>query len=197
MNWIHDANRQWWVLGAASCVLGLVVLDETVVGVALPTIRAELSLSPVGAHWVVNAYLTAFTCFVAVGGRLGDVLGRRAFFIAGTATFALGSLVAGAAPSGGWLIAGRALQRTGAAVAFPASLAIITGAFPPERRGSAFALQTTIGGIFMSSGPLIGGFFSETVSSSWIFWINLPCAAGIASALKSVKDGRQGGGFKG
>jgi len=189
---IRDDNRQWWILGAASCVLGLVVLDETVVGVALPTIRSDLSMSPVGSHWVVNAYLTAFTCFVAVGGRLGDAIGRRTLFIVGAAVFALGSVLAGSAPSGSWLIGSRALQGVGAAITFPASLAIITSAFPPDVRGSAFAIQTTIAGIFMASGPLVGGLFSEVISWRWIFWINLPIAAGIATILALAMKPGQG-----
>jgi len=174
---ITDTNRHWWILGAASCILGLVVLDETVVGVALPTMRADLRMSEVASHWVVNAYLLTFTCFVAVGGRLGDMLGRRLVFPCGAAIFALGSVLAGAAPTGGWLIAARALQGVGAAITFPASMAMITQTFPPERRGVAFATQTTIAGCFMASGPLVGGFFSEIISWRWIFWINLPVIA--------------------
>ena len=159
-----EASRPWWVLVAASAVLGLVVLDETVVGVALPTMRADLRMSQVESHWVVNAYLLTFTCFLAVGGKLGDILGRRVVFPVGAAIFFVGSLLAGLAPSGGWLVAARALQGVGAAVTFPASIAIVTHTFPPERRGMAFAVQTTLAGCFMASGPLVGGAFAETIS---------------------------------
>jgi MFS family permease len=158
---IDDKSRKWWILAAMSGVLGLIVLDETVVGVALATIRPELAMSQVASHWVVNAYLLTFTCFVAVGGRLGDVLGHRGFFVMGVAVFGLASLAAGFAPSGAWLIAARALQGIGAAVVFPASLA-------------------------MMMGPLLGGFFTETLSWRWIFWINLPVVAAIAAIVWSA-----------
>lgn len=183
---IGDGNRHWWILGAASCILGLVVLDETVVGVALPTMRADLHMSQVASHWVVNAYLLTFTCFVAVGGRLGDMLGQRAVFPLGAGLFLIGSFVAGAAPSGGWLIAARALQGIGAAITFPASFAILTATFPPDRRGTAFAVQTTIAGTFMASGPLVGGYFSEVVSWRWIFWINIPVVVATTAILMST-----------
>lgn len=180
---VTDSSRPWWVLAAASSVLGLVVLDETVVGVALPTIRDELGMTEVGSHWVVNAYLLTFTCFLAAGGKLGDMLGRRTAFPGGAALFLAGSLLAGAAPSGGWLIAGRALQGVGAAVTFPTSMAIVASAFPPQRRGSAFGVQTTIAGCFMTAGPLVGGVFSQALSWRWIFFINLPVVAITASLL--------------
>jgi len=180
---ITDLNRPWWVLISASTVLGLVVLDETVVGVALPTMRSDLGMSTLASHWVVNAYLLTFSCFLATGGRLGDLLGRRSVFPAGACLFALGSLVAGAAPTGGWLVAGRALQGVGAAVTFPASMAIVSSAFPPERRGFAFGVQSTIAACFMAAGPLVGGVFSELVSWRWIFFVNLPVVAITAGIL--------------
>ena len=180
---ISDVNRKWWILAAMSGVLGLVVLDETVVGVALATIQPDLAMSQVASHWVVNAYLLTFTCFVAVGGRLGDMLGHRGFFVVGVAVFGLASLAAGFAQSGAWLIAARALQGIGAAIVFPASWAMLTSVFPIEQRGTAFGIQTTVGGTFMAMGPLVGGVFTETLSWRWIFWINLPVVAVIAAIV--------------
>ena len=177
---INDDNRRWWILGAMSGVLGLVVLDETIVGVALATIQPELQMSQVASHWVVNAYFLTFTGFVAIGGRLGDVLGHRGFFVFGTAVFGFASLAAGFAPNGAWLIAARAIQGVGAAIVFPSCWAMMTMIFPAEERGRAFGIQTTVGGIFMATGPLIGGLFTETISWRWIFWINLPVVAAIA-----------------
>ncbi|WP_169054309.1 MFS transporter [Nitratireductor sp. XY-223] len=177
---MFDRNRQWWLLCALSGVLGLTVLGETIVGVALPTIRTDLGMTQIASHWVVNAYLLTFTCFVALGGRLGDKLGHGLVFQSGAALFAVASLAAGLAPSGGILIAATAVQGIGAAVIFPASMAMVTASFPPEKRGTAFGMQTTVGGVFMSSGPLLGGLFSQVLSWRWIFLINLPIVLAIA-----------------
>lgn len=178
-----EARRQTLTLWAASCVLGLVVFDETVVGVALPTMRHDLAMSELGSHWVVNAYLLTFTCFVAAGGRIGDMIDRRHVFAAGAGLFVIGSILAATAATGGMLIAARAVQGIGAAITFPASIAILTAAFPKERRGAAFAVQTTVAGLFMASGPLVGGVFSEIVSWRLIFWINVPVVLATALVL--------------
>jgi len=176
---INDKNCKWWVLGSVSGVLGLIVLDETVVGVALPTMRDDLGMSLLSSHWVMNAYLLVFTGFVAVGGKLDDIVGLRNLFIAGIALFGLASLASGIAQNGTWIIAARALQGLGAAMVFPASFAMISTVFAPEQRGVAFGIQTTVGATFLSLGPLIGGALTEFLSWRWIFWINLPVVAGI------------------
>ena len=169
-----------------SGVLGLVVLDETVVGVALPTIQTDLGMSATGSHWVVNAYLLVFTVLVAFCGKLGDVFGRGRLFVLGVALFGAGSLAAGFAQSGATLVAARGLQGAGAAMVFPATFAIMTTTFPPEQRGFAFGVQTTVAGCFMASGPVVGGFFAETISWRWIFWINLPVVTAIAAVVIAV-----------
>ncbi|MEM8957265.1 MAG: MFS transporter [Pseudomonadota bacterium] len=176
-------RRHWWLLGAMSGVLGLIVLDETIVAVSLPTISRDLGLSHAATHWVVNAYLLAFTCAVAVAGRFGDHFSRRSYFSAGALLFALASLLAAVASDGATLIAARALQGMGAALIFPTSIALITAAFAPEERGTAFGYQTTVGGIFMASGPLIGGLLTETLSWRMIFWVGIPVVLGIAATL--------------
>ena len=176
---IDDKNRKWWVLASVSGVLGLIVLDETVLGVALPTIRDDLGMSAYAVHWVMNAYLLVFTGFVAAGGKLNDVVGLRNLFIAGIVLFGLGSLGSGAAQDGTSIIAARALQGFGAAMVFPSSIAMISAVFPPEQRGVAFGLQTTVGATFITLGPLIGGALTEFASWRWVFWINLPVIAAI------------------
>lgn len=182
--------RRWWILVATSGVLGLVVLDETVVGVALPTIQADLAIGPVVSHWIVNAYLLTFTCAVALGGHLADRFGRRLLFLVGISIFGAASLAAGAAPSATVLLAARAVQGIGSALVFPAGFAIVTSLFEVERRGLAFGLQTTIAACFMASGPVVGGFFSEAVSWRWIFWINLPFVAAIVAVIAAWLPGR-------
>ncbi|MEM7172792.1 MAG: MFS transporter [Pseudomonadota bacterium] len=177
------SHKKWWILGAMGSVLGLVVLDETVVGVALPTLRADLGMSAATSHWVVNAYLLVFTTLAVAGGRLCEIFGMRRLFLAAVLLFGAASMACGFAPSGGWLIAARALQGVGAAVIFPASIAIITIVFPPEQRGLAFGLHTTVGGICMSLGPLVGGLFTEFISWRWIFWVNLPLVALVAGVI--------------
>ncbi|WP_434051312.1 MAG: MFS transporter [Roseibium sp.] len=176
-------HRKWWLLAAMSGVLGLIVFDETVVTVSLPSIADELGLSVSATHWVVNAYLLSFTCAVALAGRLGDHFSRRSYFTAGAVLFSLSSFFAAVATDGAMLIAARALQGVAAAIIFPTSIAILTTAFRPEERGVAFGYQTTVGAIFMASGPLIGGFLTEVVSWRMIFWIGIPFVFAIGMLL--------------
>jgi len=186
MQHARDDVRSWLVLAAASGALGLSVLDETIVGAALPTIRSELHLSAIEAHWVVNAYLLSLTCLVAVGGRLGDVLGHRRCFVLGAAIFGIASVAAALSADGTLLIAARALQGAGTALMFPAGLAMVTHAYPPDRRGLAFGVQTTVAAIFMAAGPFLGGLLTEALSWHWIFWINpLPVLLLVLAALSA------------
>lgn len=180
MQVIGEANRKWWLLGAVSCVLGLVLLDETVVGIALPSIQETFSLSSNEAHWIVNAYLLTLACFVAVGGKLGDLFGILRMFLLGLATFGVFSIVCGFAPSGEVLIIARAFQGLGAAVMFPLFMAMVTMTFPKEQHGMALAVTGSVGTIFLSLGPLAGGAFTEFLSWRWIFWINPFLVIGIA-----------------
>lgn len=167
-------------------VLGIVVLDETVVGVALPTMVRDLGLGVVTSHWVVNAYLLVFAGLAAAAGRLGDWVGLKALFIVGLAIFGLASLASGFAQNGAWLIATRAMQGVGAAIIFPASLAIISHAFPPAQLGMAMGIYGAIGTFFLALGPFAGGFVSEFLSWRWIFWINPPIVVVIGLVVLSV-----------
>ena len=183
---IKENARKYWVLAAMGTVLGIVVLDETVVGVALPTMTRDLGLSTVGSHWVVNAYLLVFAGLAAAAGRLGDIIGLKTLFIIGFAIFGLASLASGFAQSGAWLIAARAVQGVGAAIVFPASLAMITHAFPPEQRGMAMGVYGAVGTFFLALGPFAGGFLSEFLSWRWIFWINPPIVIAIGAVVVAV-----------
>jgi EmrB/QacA subfamily drug resistance transporter len=162
------------VLIAMGGVIGLILLDETVVGVALPSITTELGLSVVASHWVVNAYLLVLAGCAAASGKLGDVIGLKNLFLIGILVFGLASIACGFADSGAWLIATRGLQGIGAAIIFPLSMAMVAIVFVPEERGKALGIYGAIGTTLMALGPLVGGFFTDALSWRWIFWINAP-----------------------
>jgi MFS family permease len=128
---LNDDNRRWWTLVAMCFALFMVMLDNTVVNVALPSIQDDLGASLSGLQWTVNAYTLTFAVLLVTGGRLGDVFGRRKMFLWGVVVFALSSAAIGFAPTQGWLVAGRAIQGIGAAFMMPGTLSIITNAFPP------------------------------------------------------------------
>jgi len=131
---LRDENRRWWTLGAMCFALFMIMLDNTVVNVALPSIQRDLKTDLSSLEWTVNAYTLVFAVLLVTGGRLGDILGRRRMFLFGVVIFALSSAGIGVAPSDGWLIGGRAAQGIGAAFMMPATLSIIT---TPFRRTSA------------------------------------------------------------
>ena len=185
MRGIDDNNRRWWVLAAMGGVLILIVLDETILGVALPTLREELGISEIESHWVVNSYLLVFAGLVAAGGRFGDILGLRNLFIIGVFIFGIASLLCGFMNDGTMLIAMRGVQGIGAAIILPASMAMLTIVFPENERGMALGAYGAIGTIGLILGPLAGGALVETLSWRWIFWIN-PVIV-IAVALVVIK----------
>lgn len=191
---IDDEHRKWWILVSMGAVGGLILLDETVIGVALPSIQRDLGMSHLGAHWVVNAYLLVFAGFAAAGGRSGDVLGLKAVFVGSVMLFGVASLAAGFAEDAAWLIAARAVQGLGAAVIFPASIAMVAGIFPEHERGRAIGNMAAVGLAFFAAGPLVGGFLTEALSWRWIFWINAPLVLLIvAIVLATWVDGPSAG----
>lgn len=172
MRLINEAARRWLLLGAVSGLLGLILLDETAVGIALPTIQREFGLSDSAGHWVVNAYLLPFACLVAVGGKLADMFGILRVFLTGLAIFGISSIGVALSPTGAAMIAARALQGVGAAICFPLFVAMTTITFPKAQRGSALGVCAAVGTLFLAAGPFVGGLFSEFYSWRGLFWIN-------------------------
>jgi EmrB/QacA subfamily drug resistance transporter len=173
---LTDANRRWWTLGAMCFALAMVMLDNTVTNVALPSIQRSFDASLSALEWTVNAYTLSFAVLLVTGGRLGDILGRRKVFLVGVVIFAASSATIAAAPNEGWLVAFRAVQGIGAALMMPATLSIITNAFPPQERGKAIGTWAGVSAIALAIGPLLGGWLTEDVTWRAIFIINVPVA---------------------
>jgi EmrB/QacA subfamily drug resistance transporter len=167
-------NRRWWTLVAVSFGLFMIMLDNTVVNVALPSIRDDLGISISELEWVVNAYALTFGVLLLSGGKLADMLGRRRIFIAGLVVFTAASLWCGLAGSAGSLIAARSVQGVGAAMLNPATLSIITATFPPRQRGTAIGIWAGVSALSLAIGPMVGGILTERISWNWIFFINIP-----------------------
>jgi EmrB/QacA subfamily drug resistance transporter len=163
-----------WTLAIVSIGLFMVVLDNLVVNVALPSIHRDLGGSIQALEWTVSAYVLAYAVLLLTGSALGDRYGRKRMFIAGIALFTLSSAAAALAPSTALLIAARASQGVGAAVVTPLTLTLLADAFPPERRGVALGIWSGISGIAVALGPLVGGAVIQAGSWHWIFWINVP-----------------------
>jgi EmrB/QacA subfamily drug resistance transporter len=188
---LSESNRRWWTLGAMCFALFMIMLDNTVVNVALPSIQRDFDASLSALEWTINAYTLTFAVLLVTGGRLGDIFGRRLTFLIGVSVFALASATAGFAPTDGWLVASRALQGIGAALMMPGTLSIITNAFPPAERGQAIGIWAGVSAIALAIGPLIGGWLTEDVSWRAIFFLNLPVAAGaIAITLFAAHESR-------
>lgn len=188
---LHDGNRRWWTLGAMCFALFMVMLDNTVVNVALPSIQRELRASLAGLEWTVNAYTLTFAVLLVTGGRLGDILGRRRVFLAGVVIFAASSAAIGVSPNQAALVAGRAVQGVGAALMMPGTLSIISSVFPPEERGRAIGTWAGVSGLALAIGPVVGGALTEYVSWRAIFFLNLPVAvAAIVVTLFAAPESR-------
>ncbi len=186
-----DENRKWWTLVAVSFGLFMIMLDNTVVNVALPSMQDDLGIDRSELEWVVNAYALTFGVLLLTGGKLADLLGRRAIFIGGLVIFVLASLACGLANSAGVLIGARTVQGIGAALMNPATLSIITATFPPRQRGTAIGIWAGVSAMALAIGPLVGGVLTEQFHWSWIFFINVPIGVlGIAAARLFVDETR-------
>lgn len=168
-----------WVLAAMIFAVGMTFIDMTIVSIAIPDIQKDLHLSETGVQWIVNGYLLALSATFALGGRIGDTLGKRRIVTLGVIIFAVASALCGATPNGSlaeaWIITFRVIQGIGAALMIPAALALVVSAYPIEKRGQALAIFFGITGALTSVGPIAGGYLTE-IDWRAIFWINIPIA---------------------
>jgi EmrB/QacA subfamily drug resistance transporter len=180
---ITAENRKWWTLGAVSFGLFMIMLDNTVVNVALPAIQRDLGAGLSELEWVVSGYALTFAALMLTGGKLADLVGRRRAFVAGLVVFAGSSLACALAPSAGFLIGARIVQGVGAALMNPATLSIISATFPPRERGTAIGIWAGVSALALAIGPLVGGLLTEHVGWSSIFYLNVPI--GIVAIIAS------------
>jgi MFS family permease len=170
-------NMTRWVVVLTAIGSLMAALDTLVVSTALSTIRLDLGASVEQLEWTVNAYNLSFAVLLMTGAALGDRFGRRNLYALGVALFTAASAACALAPDVGVLIAARALQGAGSALLVPLGLALLSAAFPPERRGAAIGMFSAITGLAVASGPLIGGAVVQGLAWQWIFWINVPIGA--------------------
>jgi EmrB/QacA subfamily drug resistance transporter len=167
-------TRKWWTLGAVAFGLFMIMLDNTIVNVALPSIQRDLGIGISELEWVFNGYALTFGVLMLTGGKLADLMGRRRIFITGLVIFTVASLFCGLATSAGWLIGARVLQGVGSAFMNPATLSIITATFPPRQRGMAIGIWAGVSAMALAIGPLAGGLITQHLNWNWIFFINVP-----------------------
>jgi EmrB/QacA subfamily drug resistance transporter len=178
-----------WVVILTGIGSLMAALDTLVVSTALSRIRLDLGASLGQLEWTVNAYNLSFAVLLITGAALGDRFGRRRLFAAGLGLFAAASAVSAVAPNVGVLIAARAVQGAGSALIMPLGLALLSSAFPPEKRGAAIGMFSAVTGVAVASGPLIGGAVVQGISWQWIFWINVPIAlVSIPLVLTKMKE---------
>src|SRR5918993_1186327 len=169
-----EERRKWWTLAAVSFGLFMIMLDNTVVNVALPAIQEDLGADLSQLQWIVTGYALTFAALMLIGGKLADAYGRRLIFVVGIVVFTGASLWCGLSDSGEMLIAARVVQGAGAALMNPATLSIIAATFPPRERGMAIGIWAGVSALALAIGPLVGGLLTEHLSWHWIFFLNVP-----------------------
>jgi len=170
----HTTRTTAWVVVLTAIGSFMGALDTLVVSTALPTIRVDLGASVSQLEWTVNAYNLSFAVMLVTAAALGDRFGRRRLYAVGLVGFALASVASALSPNVGWLIASRAVQGVAAAFMMSLGLALLSAAFPAERRGTAIGLFSAVTGLAVASGPLVGGAVVNGLDWTWIFWLNVP-----------------------
>jgi EmrB/QacA subfamily drug resistance transporter len=171
---VAGSSRRAWTLILASLGSFLAALDVVVVATALPVLRTDLGASLSDLEWTLNAYNLTFACLMMTGAALGDRYGRRRMYVVGVGVFVAASVGAALSSTSGELIAARVFQGAGAAVVLPLTLALISDAFPAEKRAAAIGVWGGVTGLGVAAGPVIGGAITEGIAWQWIFWLNVP-----------------------
>ncbi|WP_083259709.1 MFS transporter [Cellulosimicrobium cellulans] len=189
------SSRRWWILVVLALTQLLVVLDGTIVSIALPQAQAELGLTDAQRQWVVTAYALAFGALLLLGGRVADYWGRKRSFLLGMVGFGVASLLAGFARDGVELVAARGLQGAFAALLAPAALALLTVAFPSGKdRNTAFAVFGSVAGVGAAVGLVLGGLLTELTDWRWCLWVNVPVVvAGLVAGSLMIRESRAEG----
>jgi len=186
-----DYSRKWYVMTAVGMALSLETLDTGIVNLALPTLVRTFNTDFATVQWVVLAFVLTQTALMLIMGRLGDMFGKKRIFIAGFIITAIGTVLCALAPGIGWLIAFRVVQALGVAMALALSLGVTAEAFPPNERGMALGLVSSVVSVGIILGPLLGGMILESLSWRWIFLISLPmCVVGLPLAIAYLPDVR-------
>jgi EmrB/QacA subfamily drug resistance transporter len=180
------------VLALTGTALFMIVLDNLIVASALPSIERSLHSPLSSAEWILDAYILSFAVLILTGAALGERFGRRRVFVAGLVIFTAASAAGALAANVGQLVAARAVQGAGSAILMPLTLTLLTNAFPAEKRGTALGIWSSIAGLGVAAGPVVGGLITDALSWHWIFWINVPIGAAAALLSPRLLDESRG-----
>jgi EmrB/QacA subfamily drug resistance transporter len=186
------AGKQRWVLALTSVASLMVGLDILVVTTTLTTIHLRLGASLGQLEWIINAYTLSFAVLLMTASALGDRFGRRRLFLAGLSLFTVMSAACALAPSIGWLIAARAVQGAGSAMIMPHAMALLSAAYPPQKRAKALGIFSGVTGLAILGGPMIGGVVVQSLSWPWIFWLNVPIGLVVIPLARTRIDESRG-----